>query len=318
MPLLEIQDLVVRYRRPGREPLEALKGVSLAIGAGEALGIVGESGCGKSTLVRAVVGLVAPHGGSIRYEGAETSGFDRAGRERYCRGVQMVFQDATGSLNPRLTVRQMLCEVLRVHGIVESAECGVRSAECGVRNAECGVRNADCGVQSAEYDASGVDGRVSPSARDIPHSAFRTPHSAVIVRLLHEVGLPPEAADAYPRELSGGQCQRVSLARCLALGPRVLLADEPVSALDVSVQARVLNLLRDLQRRRGLALVLVSHDLAVVRTVCDRVCVLLDGRIVEQGAVDDVLERPQHPYTRTLLDAVPDIDRALAAVTATR
>jgi peptide/nickel transport system ATP-binding protein len=108
----------------------------------------------------------------------------------------------------------------------------------------------------------------------------------------------------------------VSLARCLALGPRVLLADEPVSALDVSVQARVLNLLRDLQRRRGLALVLVSHDLAVVRTVCDRVCVLLDGRIVEQGAVDDVLERPQHPYTRTLLDAVPDIDRALAAVTA--
>jgi ABC-type glutathione transport system ATPase component len=323
MALLDIQNLVVRYRRPGREPLEALRGVSLAIEAGEAVGIVGESGCGKSTLVRAVVGLVEPCGVSIRYEGAETSGFDRAGRERYCRGVQMVFQDATGSLNPRMTVRQMLGEVLRVHGIVVSAECGMRSAECGVRSAECGVgsaecgmRNAECGVRSAEYDASGVDGRVSPSARDIPHSALRTPHSDVMARLLHEVGLPPEAADAYPRELSGGQCQRVSLARCLALGPRVLLADEPVSALDVSVQARVLNLLRDLQRRRGLALVLVSHDLAVVRTVCDRVCVLLDGRIVEQGAVDDVLERPQHPYTRTLLDAVPDIDRALAAVTA--
>ena len=130
--------------------------------------------------------------------------------------------------------------------------------------------------------------------------------------MLEQVGLPPEAATAYARELSGGQCQRVSLARCLALGPRVLVADEPVSALDVSVQARVLNLLHELQQRLGLALLLVSHDLAVVRTVCDRVCVLHDGLIVEQGTVTDVLERPAHPYTRELLAAVPDVDRALA------
>jgi ABC-type glutathione transport system ATPase component len=260
MPLLEIHNLVVHYPRPGGPPVEALKSVSLQVAAGESLGIVGESGCGKSTLAKAIVGLVKPRSGRILFDGADVDRRSHAGREQYCRQVQMVFQDAIGSLNPRMTVSAMLGELLHVHRL----------------------------------------------------AADRTPAGAVR-QLLEQVGLPPEAASAYPRELSGGQCQRVSLARCLALKPRVLVADEPVSALDVSVQARVLNLLRELQQRLGLALLLVSHDLAVVRTVCDRVCVLYNGVIVEQGLVADVLERPAHPYTRELLAAVPDVDRALAA-----
>ncbi|MEI6211590.1 MAG: ATP-binding cassette domain-containing protein [bacterium] len=270
MALLEIQNLVVHYPRPGGAPVEALKGISLQVAAGESLGIVGESGCGKSTLARAIVGLVLPRSGRIVYDGEDVSPRDRVGRERYCRQVQMVFQDATGSLNPRMTVGAMLDEVLRVHKI--------RPAGAELRKAEDGSQR-----------------------------------TAAVVQLLDQVGLPPEAAAAYARELSGGQCQRVSLARCLALGPRLLVADEPVSALDVSVQARVLNLLRELQQQLGLALLLVSHDLAVVRTVCDRVCVLYDGLIVEQGTVAEVLEHPAHPYTRELLAAVPDVDRALAA-----
>jgi ABC-type glutathione transport system ATPase component len=238
MPLLSIQNLVVRYPRPGGQPLEALKSVTLHVDAGESVGIVGESGSGKSTLAKAIVGLVKPHSGRILYDGKDVTHRTHAEREAYCRRVQMVFQDAAGSLNPRMTVAHALEEVLRVHGL-----------------------------QGA--------------------GASALPREAAVRQLLEQVGLPLEVAEAYPRELSGGQCQRVSLARCLALEPRVLVADEPVSALDVSVQARVLNLLRELQQRLGLALLLVSHDLAVVRTVCDRVYVLYQGAVVEQGGVAD-------------------------------
>jgi peptide/nickel transport system ATP-binding protein len=263
MPLLEVQNLSVRFPRPGGTPVDALRSVSMRVEAGEALGVVGESGSGKSTLARAMVGLTRPTQGRILYEGADVSAPDRRLRAWYCRQVQMVFQDAAGSLNPRMSVQSLLDEVFRVH------------------------RPAD-----------GAGGAL--------------PARATVSRLLEEVGLPPVVAASYPRELSGGQCQRVSLARCLALEPRVLVADEPVSALDVSVQARVLNLLHGLRQRLGLALVLVSHDLAVVRTICSRVYVLREGSIVEEGLTEDVLTRPQHPYTRELLAAVPDIDRALA------
>lgn len=268
MPLLEVQDLVVRYPRHGGSPLAALQAVTLHVDAGEALGVVGESGSGKSTLAKAIVGLVVPWRGRILYDGKDVAGLDRHGREQHCRHVQMVFQDAAGSLNPRMTVAAMLTEVLRVHRVPADSP-----ARTGSRRAE---------------------------------------EASAVADLLERVGLPPETLAAYPRELSGGQCQRVSLARCLALEPRLLVADEPVSALDVSVQARVLNLLRELQQRLGLALLFVAHDLAIVRSVCDRVCVLYRGRVVEQGPVMDVLERPQHAYTRELVAAVPDVGRALS------
>jgi len=262
MPLLEVENLCVRYVRPGHAPFEVLHGVSCAVDAGETLGVIGASGCGKSTLAKTIAGLQAPVSGTIRYEGRELVGpgaLTEEGRLRQ-RRIQMVFQDAVGSLNPRRTVRSALGEAVRVHR---------------------------CAVSRGETDA-----RVN--------------------ELLVQVGLPMAAADAYPRELSGGQCQRVSLARALAAAPRVIVADEPVSALDVSVQARIINLLRDLQQDLGLALILISHDLAVVRAVCDRISVMADGRIVEQGPARRVIDAPQHPCTRALIEAVPDIGMSAA------
>jgi ABC-type glutathione transport system ATPase component len=255
MPLLEVENVVVRYCRPGHAPVEALRGVSCAVGAGETLGVVGTSGCGKSTLARAIVGLLTPVSGAIRYAGRDSTAGTPSERQAFRRQVQMVFQDAVGSLNPRCTVRSALSEVLRVHRLTH--------------------------------------GRTETDAR--------------VAELLGQVGLPPAAADVYPRELSGGQCQRVSLARALAVKPAVIVADEPVSALDVSVQARIINLLRDLQQELGLAVVLISHDLAVVRTVCDRICVMADGLIVEHGPARRVIDAPEHPHTRALIEAVPDV-----------
>ena len=253
--LLAVNNLRVTYRVPGHKPVEAVKGVSFQLDAGQALGIVGESGCGKSSLAKAVIGLLAPAAGEILVDGKPQTG-------RHPRDIQMVFQDAAGSLNPRMTIRQALEEVLRVHRMVKPGETEARIGE-----------------------------------------------------LLDLVGLPGKVLGAYPREISGGQCQRVSFARCLALKPRILLADEPVSALDVSVQARILNLMRTLQRELNLGVLLISHDLAVVRTICDRVCVMHGGGFVETGKTDKVLEAPEHPYTRTLLAAVPDVGRALAGPT---
>lgn len=227
--LYEVEDLHVRYG-----DFEAVKGVSFTLGDGEILGIVGESGSGKSTIAKTLIGLEKASAGKI-----------------VCRAksVQMVFQDAVGSLNPRMTVRQTLDETLCVKRIR-------------------GKRAAD---------------------------------------LLDLVGLSSAVLDQYPREMSGGQCQRVSVARALACEPQVLIADEPVSALDVSVQARVLNLLRDLRRELGLSILLIAHDLAVVKNVCDRICVMERGLFVDAGPAADVFEHPQSDYTRRLLAAVPKI-----------
>ena len=257
--LLNIQNLRVTYHRHGQKPVEAVRGVSFALGQGESLGIVGESGCGKSSLAKAIIGLQPASAGSLRFEGQELADMDAAAFRHYRRTVQMVFQDAAGSLNPRMTVRQTLEEVLRVHRMVPDARVAARIRE-----------------------------------------------------LLDLVGLPDSVLEAYPREISGGQCQRVSVARCLALEPKLILADEPVSALDVSVQARILNLVRTLQKELRLAVILISHDLAVVRNICDRVAVMNAGVFVEYGAASDVLDNPQHAYTRELLAAVPDVGRALA------
>ena len=235
--MFEVKDLRVRYGT-----VEAVKGVSFTLERGEALGIVGESGSGKSTIAKTLIGLEKPSAGSI---------ISRA------KSVQMVFQDAAGSLNPRMTVRQTLEEVRKVRR------------------------------------RKGLESRLTPQ------------------ELMELVGLSAAVLQQYPREMSGGQCQRVSIARALACEPEVLVADEPVSALDVSVQARILNLLRDLRRELGLSLLLIAHDLAVVKNVCDRVCVMRRGEFVEAGTPEVVFGNPLNDYTKTLLAAVPDVKRAL-------
>lgn len=234
MNLVEVRDLHVRYGA-----FEAVKGVSFSVGAGEIFGIVGESGSGKSTIAKVLMGLERASSGEVILSGPAPG---------WRLSMQMIFQDAVGSLNPRMTVRQTLDEVLRTGGSRRTA-----------------------------------------------------------AELVDLVGLSEAVLSQYPREMSGGQCQRVSVARALAREPDVLVADEPVSALDVSVQARVLNLLRDLRRDMGLAIILIAHDLAVVKNVCDRVAVMERGRFVDQGETADVFERPESPYTRRLLAAVPRI-----------
>jgi oligopeptide transport system ATP-binding protein len=243
--------LVRRLRGQPSAVLRAVDGVDLELGRGEALGLVGESGCGKSTLGRCIVGLYTPTGGEIRYEGAELHAKrDRATRRR----IQMVFQDPYSSLNPRMTVKQTLSELLRAHDMVPKAQIDARCRE-----------------------------------------------------LLDLVGLGARSLDAYPRQFSGGQRQRVSIARALALEPELLVADEPVSALDVSVQATVLNLLEELRQKLGLTLLLIAHNMAVVRHVCDRVAVMYLGRIVEAAPTDELFTNARHPYTQGLLRAVPKL-----------
>jgi oligopeptide/dipeptide ABC transporter ATP-binding protein len=238
-----------RARRVSPEVLRAVDGVDLEIARGEALGLVGESGCGKSTLGRCIVGLYTPSAGEIRYDGEPlTARRERAQRRR----MQIVFQDPYSSLNPRMTVRQVLSELLRVHRMVP--------------------RN-----------------RVDERCRE----------------LMDLVGLGPRALDAHPRNFSGGQRQRVSIARALALEPELLVADEPVSALDVSVQATVLNLLDELRSKLGLTMLFIAHNMAVVRHVCDRVAVMYLGRIVETAPTEELFSNPRHPYTQGLLKAVP-------------
>jgi ABC-type glutathione transport system ATPase component len=233
--LVEVRDLKVRYGK-----FEAVKGVSFTLQPGEILGIVGESGSGKSTVAKALVGLERPSAGEIAVRS---------------RRLQMVFQDAVGSLNPRMKVRTALEEAL--------AHARRRAL---------------------------ADGRSLPAGAKA---------------LLDMVGLPESVLELYPREMSGGQCQRISIARALAFSPEVLIADEPVSALDVSVQARVLNLLRDLNRELDLSIVLVAHDLAVVKNVCARVCVMHKGLFVESGDAEQVFSSPRNEYTRKLLAAIP-------------
>lgn len=263
-----LRDTFLRRRRGlGAEILKAVDGVDLEIMPGEALGLVGESGCGKSTLGRTILGLYEPTAGAMRFKGEEI-GVKRSRAQR--RSIQMVFQDPYSSLNPRMTVKQVLGELLRVHEMVPHAR---------------------------------VAGRIG--------------------ELLHLVGLPPSAANAHPGQFSGGQRQRVGIARALALQPDLLVADEPVSALDVSVQATVLNLLAGLRAQLDLSMLFITHNMAVVRQVCDRVAVMYLGRIVEVAPTDELFTNPRHPYTQGLLAAIPRLDpdrpapeRAIAGETA--
>ncbi|PAZ11807.1 peptide ABC transporter ATP-binding protein [Streptomyces sp. SA15] len=254
--LLDVSDLRVVYPGHGfrARPHEVLHGVTLQVDESETLGIVGESGSGKTTIGRAVLGLVRPTGGRIDFLGQDITHRTPKERRALARYIQVVFQDPYSSLNPALTIGDILGEPLVVQG----------ASPRGAR--------------------------------------------ARVGELLDQVGLPTDASERLPREFSGGQRQRVAIARALAPGPKLIVCDEPVSALDLSTQARVLDLLVDIQRRTGVAYLFVSHDLAVIRHVSHRVSVVHGGDIVETGPADKVTSTPEHPYTRRLLLAAPVAD----------
>jgi len=234
-------------------PRPVLHGVDLTIGRGETVGIVGESGSGKTTLGRALIGLLRPADGSIRFDGNDIVGLPEMAMRPLRRRMQMIFQDPMSSLNPRRTIRSILSDPLLLHAIAA--------------------------------DRAGAERRVQA--------------------VMERVGLPLALLDRYPHELSGGQRQRVGIARAVVLRPDFVLADEIVSGLDVSTQAQVLKLLGELKRELHLAMAFISHDLSVVRAVCDRVYVLSAGRVVEQGRCEAVFRAPARAYTRALIDAIP-------------
>jgi peptide/nickel transport system ATP-binding protein len=253
-PLLQVQDLRVHFptsSRRGAPVVKAVDGVSFEVRRNSIVGLVGESGSGKTTTGRALLRLLPASGGRILFDGTDLTALDPASMLPWRRRMQIVFQDPYASLNPRMTVAEIIGEALDTHGLARG------------RRAE---RIAD---------------------------------------LLTRVGLNADHARRYPHEFSGGQRQRIGIARALAVEPEFIVADEPVSALDVSVQAQVLNLLQDLQRDLGLAMLFVAHDLAVVNYLCDEVVVLYLGRVMERGPTRRVYGAPRHPYTRALLSAAP-------------
>jgi peptide/nickel transport system ATP-binding protein len=258
-PLISARALRVEFASASsdafrRRTVRVVDDVDLDVHEGESVGLVGESGCGKTTTGRALMRLIEPTAGEIRFRGENLRALSRAALRRMRRHMQIVFQDPVGSLDPRMTIERIVAEPM-----------------------EC-----------------------------LPGAPNRRERRRRIASLLERVGLPADALDRRPHAFSGGQRQRIAIARAIATEPSFIVLDEPTSALDVSVQAQILNLLRDLQRDLRLAYLFISHDLGVVRHMCDRIAVMKDGRILEIGSRDDVIDRPRHEYTKRLLDAVPE------------
>jgi oligopeptide transport system ATP-binding protein len=250
---LEIRDVSKHFKLSRSKVLQALNHVNLDVFDGEILGLVGESGCGKSTLGKTIVRLHQETSGNMKLYGEDVSGaMSFARRKKYSREVQMIFQDPYSSLNPRMTVEDIIAEGPDAHSMWKRSE-----------------------------------------------------RQAKVAEWLERVGLHSSHASRYPHEFSGGQRQRIGIARALALEPRVVICDEPISALDVSVQAQIINLLKDLQTERGLTYIFIAHDLSMVRVICDRMAVMYLGSLVEVGTASEVYDNPQHPYTQALIAANP-------------
>ncbi|MDZ4819772.1 MAG: ATP-binding cassette domain-containing protein [Planctomycetota bacterium] len=264
-PLLEVKNLSVHFPfyhgswfRRKRAVVKAVDGVSFTVHEGETLGLVGESGCGKSTTARAVLNLIRPTAGEVSWEGERIEGLSEQRMRPFRQQMQMIFQDPFASLNPRMTVGEIVSEPMRIFRLHDSRR---RKLE--------------------------------------------------VVRILDMVGLNPRFLNRYPHEFSGGQRQRIGIARALAVNPRLIICDEPVSALDVSIQAQVVNLLMDLQRQLKLSYVFIAHDLAVVRQISDRIGVMYYGKLVELADAETLYIDPQHLYTKALLSAIPIPDPAV-------
>lgn len=260
--LLEARNLVKEFPIGGtkKEPLvvHAVSNVDLEIYEGETLALVGESGCGKSTLGRILIRLLEPTSGEIHFEGEDIVGMSAMQFAERRKQMQIIFQDPYASLNPRMSVKEIIAEPLVTYGMKDKKELEKRVRE-----------------------------------------------------LMREVGIPEEFYNRYPHQFSGGQRQRIGIARAIALNPKLIICDEPVSALDVSIQSQVLNLLKDLQEEYHLTYLFISHDLSVVKFIADRVCVMFLGSICEIGSTDELYEHPLHPYTKFLLNAIPKADPRL-------
>lgn len=264
-PILSVRDLKVHFPIPGKglfakdRPLKAVDGVDFDLYPGETLGVVGESGCGKSTLGRAILQLIAPSGGQVAWLGKNIVGIPHRDMQPLRRDLQIIFQDPLASLNPRMTIGEIIAEPLVTH--------------------------------KPELGKNEIKARVK--------------------RMMARVGLLPQMINRYPHEFSGGQCQRIGIARAMILEPKLIVCDEPVSALDVSIQAQIVNLLQELQREFDLSLIFISHDLSIVRHICHRIMVLYLGNVMELADRNSIYANPKHPYTKALISAVPIPDPEL-------